>query len=176
MKTLTFQKGAVIVAEGDTGNSMFLILRGSVGVYGDYGKSGERKLMELHKDDNFGELAFFESEVRTATVAALEDGTELKEISAGEFDDFLQEHPEFAKRVMMQMSRRIRDLTGAYLEACRTVADIQEVEKSGAEKTPELNSRMDQVVDIYKNRFPALFNITMKEAKDDVHFVFSARK
>ena len=174
MKKNVYQKGTIVFREGDAGNSMYIIRAGSVGIYCDYGKEDEKKLVELHKEDSFGELSILESEDRSATAIVMENGTELEEIDSAGFDAFLKEHPDFAKQAMLQMSRRIRDLTNDYMAVCRTVVDIHQAETSGAQKSPELSDRMKQVVDIYQNRYPTLFNITMKEAKDDVRFVFSA--
>ena len=36
--------------------------------------------------------------------------------------------------------------------------------------------RMNSIVKTYQNRYPTLFDITMKEAKDDVRFVFSVSR
>ena len=35
--------------------------------------------------------------------------------------------------------------------------------------------RMKNIISIYQNRYPALFSIEMKEAKDDVKFIFNAK-
>ena len=172
MGNKAYDKDAVIFREGDAGNSMFIVHGGAVGIYSSYGKADEKKLAELLPDDSFGEMSILEAEPRSTTAVALENGTELEEISGAEFDRFLREKPDDAKRIMRQMSRRIRDLTSDYLEACRIVADIHETEKAGAERTPELHDRMQSVLSIYQTRYPTLFNITMKEAKDDVQFRF----
>lgn len=38
-----------------------------------------------------------------------------------------------------------------------------------------LENRMNTIVSIYQVRYPALFSIEMKEAKDDVRFIFNAK-
>ena len=40
----------------------------------------------------------------------------------------------------------------------------------------EMDSRIQQVLHTYQNRYPGLFHISMKEAKDDVRFIFDASK
>lgn len=42
---------------------------------------------------------------------------------------------------------------------------------SKIENTASAN-QMNHIVSIYQNRYPALFNISMKEAKDDVKFIY----
>ena len=47
MTTKTYQNGEVIFRQGDFAHGMYNILKGSVGIYLDYGKPTEKKLSVL---------------------------------------------------------------------------------------------------------------------------------
>ena len=44
--------------------------------------------------------------------------------------------------------------------------------KKNKSVTTSFSDRMNSVVSIYQNRYPALFSISMKEAKDEVRFIY----
>lgn len=173
MKILKFDHDKTVYREGEEGRSMYLIRSGSVAILSGYGKAGEKKLAELGSGDVFGAMSILESMPRVVAAVALEDGTELEEIGAEQFDDYLSAHPETARRLLTEMSRQIRELVAGHVDVYRTVADYGA--KDGNSQR-ESDDRIARIVSIYQNRYPALFNIPMKEAKDDVRFVFDASK
>jgi CRP/FNR family transcriptional regulator len=64
-------------------------------------------LAELRPGDMFGELAMFNSEVRSATVQALEDASALALLS-GDMRRMLLSHPHIAVNMLSWMSDRLR--------------------------------------------------------------------
>ena len=68
-----YQKGDIIVNEGDIGSSMYIVAEGRVRCY-----SGDTELGILESRAVFGELAALDPEPRAASVEALEDCTLLK--------------------------------------------------------------------------------------------------
>lgn len=63
-----FEKGAVVVRQGDIGDNFYLIDEGTAEVTAD-----GKVLNTLHKGDYFGELALLNQEPRAATVTAVTD-------------------------------------------------------------------------------------------------------
>lgn len=175
MELVTFDRDRTIYREGEEGRAMYVIRSGKVAILSGYGKVGEKKLTELGVGDVFGVMSILESTTRAVSAVALEDGTELEEVSADQLDDYLREHPETTRRLLTRMSRQIRSLTESHADVYRAVADYQPDAESG-EHHGELNERIQKIVSIYQNRYPTLFDISMKEAKDDVRFVFDASK
>ena len=51
---------------------------------------------------------------------------------------------------MKQMSRRLRDTTQNYVEACRTVAETMKTEKNGEEKSGMLKNKLKAFADVYR--------------------------
>ena len=67
METVTTSKGQILFRE------MYVIKAGSVGVYTDYGTSGEKQIAVLKQDDFLGEMGMIEGLPRNATAVILED-------------------------------------------------------------------------------------------------------
>ncbi len=132
MNTKNYNKGDVIFCQGDAADSMFDIIRGSVGVYLDYGTEKEKKLTELPHDSFFGEMGMIDHAPRSATAVALENRTQLLEITEGDLGALMREKPGRVLAIMRQLSTRLRDLTGDYMEACRTAADVVKMEEDAA--------------------------------------------
>jgi CRP-like cAMP-binding protein len=101
-----YQDGEAIITQGEVGDCMYVIQSGKVEVI-QKTDGNEVKLAELGKGDFFGEIALFESVVRTATVRAvgevrvltLDKKTLLRKI---------REDPSFAFNIMRKMSSRTR--------------------------------------------------------------------
>lgn len=66
--TLRVTKGDTIFIKGTTGNLMYIVLGGKVGIF-----DGHKLLASLTAGDMFGEMALINSEPRSATALAMED-------------------------------------------------------------------------------------------------------
>lgn len=107
-----FQRGDVVMKEGEDGESMALIVRGEVGAYiGE--EMAPRRVMR--RGDCFGEIALIEGSKRTATVTALTD-TELLVIGADSFEALAHDDPSFR--------RAVRALAGENLASSNTEGEL----------------------------------------------------
>ena len=99
----SFPEGAVIVEEGSTGSSFFVLGEGnvSVSVGGDLRAS-------LGPGDYFGEMAILDDGVRSASVTAATDVTSYF-LTPWEFRPFVEEHPEVAVKLLGTLARRLRE-------------------------------------------------------------------
>ena len=70
-KQCTYKKDAVIFAEGDPGDAMYLIMDGAVRI-SKFQSGGEEALAILKANDFFGEMTLFDFEPRSAHVIAHE--------------------------------------------------------------------------------------------------------
>lgn len=100
----SYAAGETILTEGETGNSMLIIVEGSV----DYSKG----LLELGSDTDgafFGEIALLAEGIgkRQATVKATKDCV-LLEIYQPSFRDLLRNHPEIGTMVIETLATRIQ--------------------------------------------------------------------
>jgi CRP/FNR family transcriptional regulator, cyclic AMP receptor protein len=104
---LTFAAGTVVVAEGETGDEMFVIARGSVAV--ETQKDGQRqRIAELGPGEIFGELAVVDRETRSATVIALDDGVDVIPVNQARFVFLVSQQPAFALFVIRKLGERLR--------------------------------------------------------------------
>ncbi len=96
--------GSVLVKEGELGYEFFVITDGRAKV-----SRGGRKVRELGAGDFFGELALLERVPRNATVTAISD-MEAIVLTRADFDAALAEAPGMARKLMVGMARRLREL------------------------------------------------------------------
>lgn len=118
------KKGDVIFHEGSYGSSIFRILSGSVEVYANYGKAGQKVLRELHQGDYFGEMAVIEFCARSATIVASADDTKLAEIDATDLSGYLEMHRDEFHDLSRQLGVRLRAQMDDYAEVCATLREL----------------------------------------------------
>ena len=99
--------GRRVFAEGELGDSLYVILRGQVRV-----THGGRELAVLGAGEAFGEMAVLDAAPRSATVETLTD-TELLAIGSEEFYEVLREQGELAEAVIKLLSARLREANEA---------------------------------------------------------------
>ncbi len=108
-------KGQVILREGDPGDTLYILEKGTVDVSktliirpkGEEPSGRDKILSKLSAEDRaiFGEMAWFEQSKRTATVVAITDCT-LLEIAKEDFLGLAEENP----RLGYKITRNIAEL------------------------------------------------------------------
>ncbi len=101
-------EGGVVVSHEDTGDALFVLVRGKVKVV-LYGESGREIILSIFKSpgDFFGEMSLLDNEPRSATVIAAE-ASRLLVLSRKDFQAHIENHPRTALRVLTELSRRLR--------------------------------------------------------------------
>lgn len=92
----------VVFEKGDAGDSLYVIVSGSVRVW-----DGERLLNELREGEAFGELALLDPEPRLGTVRAAEP-TNLLRLDAPSFREVLDSQPEVSAAILRVVTRYLR--------------------------------------------------------------------
>ena len=107
-------KGDVIVKEGESGDSIYVIAGGEFEVLKfDPLKKKDLLLAKLKPGDFFGEFGFFSNQKRYATVRAIEDG-ELLEIKKKEMEYIIQKYPGISKVLIAFYKKRLVDTLLAF--------------------------------------------------------------
>ncbi len=107
MRRREFAPRAVIVREGSSDDSAFLVLSGRVAVRRKDPESGiEFLLAELGEGEMFGEMALLTRKPRTASVTAI-DATTCGIIEQSDFDQLLTEHPAAVRAMMAALADRL---------------------------------------------------------------------
>jgi len=101
--------GEIIIQQGETGDSMYVVQGGRVEVLQESEMAGEQHLAFLNAGDFFGEMAVFEKEMRSATVRANGEARVLK-IDKKALLTRIREDPLLAVNLLKTMSHRIRRL------------------------------------------------------------------
>jgi small-conductance mechanosensitive channel len=117
-----YAPGEIIVREGDTGSSMFIVQEGQVAV-SIHGARGEtRKLAMLQPGEAFGEISLLTGEPRTATVRAFTEAV-LIEITKDQIGPILESNHSLVE-AFSEVMRERRQRT----------ADVYDASKDEAEK------------------------------------------
>jgi CRP/FNR family transcriptional regulator len=103
-----FDAGAVVLREGDAGNTCYVIRSGEARAVREQADGRSVTLARFGPGDIFGELAMLDDEVRSATVETLEE-TEAVAIRGSDMRRLLREHPEIAIKLVVALGRRLRD-------------------------------------------------------------------
>jgi CRP-like cAMP-binding protein len=103
-----FTDREVIVTQGSSGDSMYVVQSGQVEVIHTTESGEDQQLATLKPGQFFGEMAIFEDEVRSATVRAVGDARVL-EVDKKTVEKRLQDDPRLAVNMLKTMSSRVRE-------------------------------------------------------------------
>ena len=106
----SYPKNTVIINENDVADSLYVIESGKVKVYCS-DKNGKEFIMNtLMSGDYFGELALLDDDRRSASVRTMEKA-DFCIIYKQDFSRVIDEHPNIAKTLIKNITRRVRALT-----------------------------------------------------------------
>jgi len=105
----SFPKNAIIVTEGDEGDSLYVLVSGRAKVFVSDSEGKEVQLNQLGPGEYFGEVTL-DGGMRSASVMALED-CRCAVLRRTEIAGFMAEHPDFALHVIRKLAHRVRSLT-----------------------------------------------------------------
>lgn len=116
----TFSAQEYICYEGQPGNEMYIILRGSVGIYVSSAIEQPTEISRMSAGDLFGEMSMFDDLPRSASCIALEDVICVA-IDKSRRMEFLEKCPEMALKLLENLSGRIRQLDNALYKSDKFV-------------------------------------------------------
>jgi len=114
----SFNQGDIIVTEGETGSSLFLIVGGTVKVFTRTDDGSNVPLAELGPGDFFGEVSLLTGKPRTATITARTEVTAI-ELDRADFDRITDGHPEVRKVLEDFYEKRAQDTVEAVIKRLR---------------------------------------------------------
>ena len=104
-----YKKNSIIINEGEMGDSVFVLLEGSVKVFSTDQNGREITYGDIHAGDYFGELSL-DGGPRSASVMTQEPCV-CSVVSRSAVREHLAEEPEFALDLVAQVIRRARTAT-----------------------------------------------------------------
>ena len=103
----SYKRDQEIMAQGDQGDSLFMMLAGLARVSMLAANGREIVLDYAEPGAVLGEIAFLDMGERTASVHAI-DPVEVLILSRSAFDEIVDRHPGMAMRLLRAMARRLR--------------------------------------------------------------------
>jgi len=118
LETITIPTGKPVIAERTLGDSLFVIVSGSVEINKDLGESDDSnvaQLKELGAGDFFGEMSLIDNEPRSANVVS-KDNVELMVIPKDRFLHIAYSNPRVLFNLIRTLSWRLRDTNQKFTE------------------------------------------------------------
>lgn len=123
LKTETFASGELIVRQGDTGDSLYIITNGLVKVTKRERTGISRELARFRAGDYFGEMSLLAGQPRSADIIAVTETSTLV-LCKEDMDKILQEYPTIAVHFSKVLSKRLRDTSQLNLATKQTISTI----------------------------------------------------
>ncbi len=145
----TFPKGAILINEGDTSESLYIVLTGRVKVYASNAAGREIVLSFFGPGEYVGEMSL-DGSPRSASVMTVET-TACAVVTRASFHDFVLAHPEFAMHLIVKLIQRVRAttenvkslaLSDVYGRLVRLITTLA-VERNGVLLVPEKLTQQD---------------------------------
>ena len=108
--TLTYadySRGDTVFAEGEQGDTLYIVLSGKVKVGRHAADGRENMLSVMGPSDMFGELSLFDPGPRTATATVLTDAR-LASLAHSSLRPWINDRPEIAEQLLRVLARRLR--------------------------------------------------------------------
>jgi CRP/FNR family cyclic AMP-dependent transcriptional regulator len=105
----SYPKNTVLIAEGDIGDTLYIVLTGRVKVYAS-NAAGREVVLNFHGPGEYvGEMSL-DGEPRSASVMTMEPTT-CAIVNRAQLRDFLAQNPDFAQHLIQTLIRRCRSAT-----------------------------------------------------------------
>jgi serine phosphatase RsbU (regulator of sigma subunit) len=134
-------EGEILFKEGDLGNTLSILIDGSVDIVKAIGTSEEHLLAIIqNKGDLLGEMSLFNPDgVRSASARSRSQGKML-ELSRRDFDDLLSRYPSIAVELLRELSARLRNSENT------TIRELQERNARLSQAYEELKAAQAQLI------------------------------
>ncbi len=125
MRMQTFAPGETLIRQGDVGDSLMVLLRGSASVRVTGTDAAARHVAKFGPGDVMGEMALVTRERRSADVVA-DTPVDVLRLAASDFDEIAEENPELGVVLSHVVAERlggtvIDGMSGKQVDRCRIV-------------------------------------------------------
>jgi CRP-like cAMP-binding protein len=102
-----YGRGDTIFAEGEQGDTLYIVIRGKVKVGRKAADGRENMLSVMGPSDMFGELSLFDPGPRTASATAVTDAR-VASLAHTSLRPWITDRPEIAEQLLRVLARRLR--------------------------------------------------------------------
>lgn len=140
LEPFSLSAGEALFRQGESGDSAYFLVRGTIEIQVDVPGGGDRKLAQIHPGAIIGEITLLTYEPRTATARAVEDSI-LWKISRESLQLAVSEGEVWATQFLMATAQTLANRLGLLnKQLVRTVAAQRDAEaRTEASATAELD-------------------------------------
>ncbi len=110
-----YSKGEVLVHQGDSGDSLFIISEGKVDIYISDNSDRKTHLADLQEGNYFGEMSLLTGELRSASASAASE-TEVIVVNKDGLADLLETEPSVLEPLSEMLEKRLEDLSSRVMD------------------------------------------------------------
>ena len=101
-----YAQGEAVFRQGEDGDALYVIARGSASAWLRDPECGERRLMTFSEGTFFGEMALLDREKRSATIIA-DEPLVCHALRRSAFEDLARDHPLAGLALLTNLSRQL---------------------------------------------------------------------
>ncbi len=124
-KKIQFNKNEKIFSEGDKGDSLFIIIEGSVRISTIIDGIGEETLAILSCGEIFGEMALIDNKPRSASATA-NDNCTLLILSKTSFDNLIEIRKDIVVKILKEF---IESFSNRFINVCENLKNFNLMDK-----------------------------------------------
>jgi CRP-like cAMP-binding protein len=121
MKHQTFPANALLFKKGDTGDTMYVLIKGRLRIFTADADGNELTLTNYEPVRVFGDFAMLDQDARSASAQAI-DTVEVLGLTRTEFTRLLPECPDLGMAMIRNLTDRVRHIT-SYMTRIKTFVD-----------------------------------------------------
>jgi CRP-like cAMP-binding protein len=137
---LLFSKGEILVQQGDSGDSLFIITDGKVDVSVSDSSGRKTHLANLQSGSYFGEMSLLTGEPRSASVVALAE-TEVIVVEKSGMAELLENEESIIEPLSAILAKRLEELSGRVTD--------QTVKEEKADQTERKDHLLGRIRDFF---------------------------
>jgi len=141
MEVVTIKAGTILFREGDSGEHLYIVAKGSLEILKAPGTEDELILNTIHEGEYIGEMSLITGAPRTASVRAFNEDVVLLSMNRKQLNDLLHRHPELASVMVSVLSYRLDNTNVA------TFRDLTEKNHQLQKAYDELKAAQEQLIE-----------------------------
>jgi signal-transduction protein with cAMP-binding, CBS, and nucleotidyltransferase domain len=107
---VSYKAGQAICREGETGHSMFVLLKGSVEILINSFSDNPQSLGFMEEGSFFGEMSLLESKPRSATIVACTEEVTVLDVAEADFSMLLLKATSITYRLLLSLNNRLNTM------------------------------------------------------------------
>jgi len=141
MEVVTLKPGTILFREGDPGEHLYIVAKGTLEILKAPGTEDELILNTIHEGEYIGEMSLITGAPRTASVRAFNEDVVLLSMNRKQLNDLLHRHPELASIMVSVLSYRLDNTNVA------TFRDLTEKNHQLQKAYDELKAAQEQLIE-----------------------------